>query len=34
MAVARSFVLMNSLRAVRGVLCGSTPLCFNLADEV
>ena len=31
-AVARSFVLMNSLRAVRGVLCGSTPLCFSLVD--
>ena len=34
MAVALSFVLINSLRAMRGVLCGSTPLCFNLADVV
>ena len=34
MAVARSFVLMNSLRAVRGVLCGSTHVCFSLAIVV
>ena len=33
-AVARSFVLMNSPRAVRGVLCRSTPLCFSLAIVV
>ena len=34
MAVALSFVFINYFRAVRGVLCGSTPLCFNLADVV
>ena len=34
MAVALSFVFINSLRAVHGVLCGSTPLCFSLVDVV
>ena len=34
MAVALSFVLISSLRVICGVLCGSTPLCFNLADVV
>ena len=32
MAVARAFVLMNSLRAVRGVLCGSAPLTLLTLD--